>query len=149
MLRQTRSLIVWGLIWAIVYGIFTTASAGRCPGGVTADDGFLDADGQPTDVVPQCIRLTLQPNGWVFVALVVMVLVALTRVLRRAGDEAAAIRTLSRTRIVIAVTVAACIVISLVWFALIPIGEWDGVHTNYWFPFPFASTTLEITPLNG
>lgn len=143
-------LRVRGLIWSalgagLLYGIVTNASRSACPGGYAADGGYLDADGQPTDLVPQCISLTLQPSIFVSAAIVIVVLAALTRVLKRAGAEADAFRIIDRAGIVLIAVATAAILISHVWFWLIPIGDWNG-SGMLWFPFPFGSVTMETYP---
>ena len=143
-------LRVRGLIWSalgagLLYGIVTNASRSACPGGYAADGGYLDADGRPTDLVPQCISLTLQPSIFVSAAIVVVVLAALTRVLKRAGGEADAFRIIDRARIVLIALATGSILISHVWFWLIPIAGWDG-SGMLWFPFPFGSVTMEAYP---
>jgi len=148
-LRRTRRLIITTLVAAVVYGGLCVASRSYCPGGIRADGSFIGADGNPTDRAPSCISLTLQPNPLIFVALVVIVLWAITRVIRSGGNEAAAARYLNRAGVIVAVTAAGCVVVSVVWFGLIPITDWNGGNANYLFPFPFGSVSLDIRPLNG
>ncbi|MGK9146436.1 hypothetical protein KXS11_02255 [Plantibacter flavus] len=144
-----RSLVIVGLIASFLYGVLTTAGRGFCPGGATGDGGFIDADGAPTDTAPQCISLALTPSLVVFVAFGGIVLWALTVVARRALTEAAALRVIKRSMIAIVVVLVASVVISHVWFALLPVDEWDGVNTFFVYPFPFGSVSLDISPMNG
>ena len=144
-------LRVRGLIWSalgagLVYGFVTNASRSACPGGgPSPNGGYLDTNGQPTDVAPQCISLTLQPSIILCAAIVIIVLAALTRVLKRANTEVEAFRIIDRAGIVIIAVVAVSIVISHVWFWLIPIADGNGSGT-LWFPFPFGSVTMETYP---
>lgn len=144
-------LRVRGLIWAaisaaLLYNFVTHATKSACPGGgPAADGGYLDADGVPTDGVPQCISLTLQPSIVVSAVIVLVVLLAITRVLKRAATEGDAFRILHRARIVIIAVATASILISYVWFLLIPIDGWNGTGT-LWFPFPFGTVLMDTYP---
>ena len=40
----------------------------------------------------------------------------------------------------------ASVVISQVWFALIPITDWDGTGA-FVYPYPFGAVDMQITPL--
>ncbi|MEV8360330.1 hypothetical protein [Microbacterium sp. NPDC076895] len=134
----------------LAYVTFTRGSAGRCVGGVRADGGYIDANGDPTDVVPQCISLTLAPSPVVIIAVVLTFIVALTLVIRRAQTVPAALRILDRATIVILAITAVSLVVSLVWFGLLPIRDWspDGPW-EFVFPFPFGSVDLSITPMQA
>lgn len=147
-LLRTRGLLLSALGAALVYAFVTNASKGHCPGGSTGGGGFLDADGLPTDVPPSCIALTLQPSVLVYVAIGVLVLSAISRVLSVADSEAAAIRILDRARVVIIAVVAASVLISHVWFWLIPIDDWTGTGA-FLSPFPFGSVSQDISPIQG
>ncbi|AWB96663.1 hypothetical protein DCE93_14245 [Agromyces badenianii] len=144
-LARVRGLIWSALGYALAYGFITNASRSACPGGYGSDGGYVDADGQPTVLAPQCISLTLQPSVFVAAAIVIVVLAAITRVLKRAGTEADAFRIIDRAGIVIIAVVTGSILISHVWFWLIPIADWNGSGT-LWFPFPFGSVTMDTYP---
>jgi hypothetical protein len=105
--------------------------------------------GNPTSTSSTCISLTLKPSFVVYIALAAIVLIALSRVIRRPGNDAAALRTLDRAALAIGITVAACMLVSYAWLALLPIDSWDGVNTNFWFPFPFGSVSLQVSPMQG
>lgn len=145
-IARVRRLIVVAALAAFGYGAFTTGSAGYCPGGVTGDGRFLDADGKATEAVPSCVNLTLQPSGLIYVAIVALVIGALTMVLRRATDERSAIRYLDRAAAVIVILAVVSIVISVVWMRMIPITDWDGAGT-FFSPFPFGSIDVNISPM--
>ncbi|KRC59203.1 hypothetical protein ASE14_15650 [Agromyces sp. Root81] len=140
-LRRTRSLLVCALGTGFVYSMLSVASKGGCPGGATGDGGFLDADGQATDVAPNCITVTLQPSTIVYLAIAVIVLVAISRVLRTAASEAAALRTLDRAAIMLVAVTATWLVITQVSFWLIPLDQWDG---GEFFPIPFTFGTIDV-----
>jgi hypothetical protein len=66
--RRT-ALVVIAVVTAVAYSAFGAASWGFCPGGFSSDGGYLDADGQPTTVAPQCVSAVLQPSYWVYLAI--------------------------------------------------------------------------------
>lgn len=145
-LLRTRRLLFWALGATLAYTVLGVASRSYCPGGFTGDGGFVDASGQATDTAPQCVTLSLQPSGIVFAAVAIIVLAAITRVLRSAATETAAIRMLDRTAVVIVVIVAAWTLITQVSFATIPLEGWDGTEP-FFFPFAFGDVRVEVTPL--
>ncbi|KAA9147243.1 hypothetical protein F6B41_15405 [Microbacterium lushaniae] len=75
-----------------------------------------------------------------------MVLFALRRVLRRADDEASAIRIIDRTAVAVIVVAVVSVVIAQVWFSLIPLYGIDDSGTYIW-PFPFATVDLVTSPM--
>lgn len=93
------------------------------------------------------MALQLHPSPVVIVALAVILIVAISRVLKPGVREADARRTLDRAATAIAIVAAASIVVSVAWFALIPIGDWQpGSDFGVLFPFPLAWVELTITP---
>ncbi|UNK69589.1 hypothetical protein [Microbacterium sp. H1-D42] len=142
---RIRRLLVVGVLAALGYAAFMSASKGFCPGGVS-DGGFIDAAGNPTDVAPTCVNLTLRPSPLILAAIAVIVFWALTRVLRRAVDVPSAIRIVDRAAAAIVILVVASVVISQVWFALIPLTDWDGTGT-FFYPFPFGSVDMQTSPM--
>jgi ABC-type Fe3+ transport system permease subunit len=147
-LLRTRRLIIAALVTAFLYNLVMTASQGGCPGGVTGDGGYIDANGQPTDTVPMCTNLTLGPSWWVFAAIALVVVLAITRVLKRASDQRAAARILDRAAILIFAIAGASVLISYVWFFAIPIESITEGGT-VWYPFPFGSVETTMTPIDG
>lgn len=132
----------------VVYGAVMRASSGFCPGGVRGDGSYIDAHGQSTTVPPSCITLTLGPNPLVFIALAVIVIVAVTRILRRATTQEHAIRMANRAAIVVVAVAAGSLVIAYVWFALIPVRSWVPDEPYFFlYPFPFGSVDTVIEPL--
>lgn len=144
---RIRRLVVVAVFAAVAYGVFMSASKGYCPGGVTGDGAFTDAAGRVVEVAPTCINLTLGPSGLIFLAIAAIVIGALTVVLRRANDQASAMRYLDRSAALIAILVVVSVIISQVWFAMIPITEWDGAGT-FFYPFPFGSVDLVTHQMN-
>ncbi|MEJ1088815.1 hypothetical protein WDU99_10840 [Microbacterium sp. Mu-80] len=142
---RIRRLLVVGVIAALGYSMFMPASKGYCPGGVTAE-GFIDAAGDPTDVAPSCVSLTLQPSPLIFAAIAVIAFWALTRVMRHAADVPSAIRVIDRSAAAIIIVAVASVAISQIWFALIPITDWDGTGA-FFYPFPFGSVDMVISSM--
>lgn len=93
-----------------------------------------------------CVAMSLGPSPLMFIALVVAIIWALSRVLSRADSEEAAIRILDRTAAGIMIVAAASIVVAQVWFALIPLDGINGSGSYLW-PFPFGSVDLQIEPM--
>ncbi|GAA3871353.1 hypothetical protein GCM10022381_13060 [Leifsonia kafniensis] len=143
---RIRRLIVLAMISALGYSAFATASKGYCPGGVNADGSFIDAAGNATELAPSCISLTLQPSVLIFIGIFAIVIGALTFVLRRAHDVPAALRYLDRGAAAVVILVVASVAISQIWFAMIPITDWNGAG-RFFYPFPFGSVDLVITPM--
>ena len=134
----------------MVYVTFTRGMAGTCAGGIGADGGYIDSNGNPTDTVPQCISLTLEPSPVVIIAVVLTFIVALTLVIRRAQTVPAALRILDRATIVILAITAVSLVVSLVWFGLLPIRDWSpDSEWGFLFPFPFGAVDLSISPMQA
>jgi len=133
--------VLWALGAAIVYSTLL-ASKGSCPGGFAMDGGYLDANGDPTSVQPQCIQLTLQPSPVVYLAIALTVVIALGRA-ARAVDVGAAVRTLNRAGIVAVGITVVSMVIAFLWFQAIPT---PAEHGSILFPFPFGGGTMTFTP---
>ncbi|WP_124291650.1 hypothetical protein [Microbacterium sp. ABRD28] len=145
---QIRRLLVVTLVACVIYPGFTRASSASCLGGFGAEGGFIDGNGQPTDIVPQCLSLQMGPGPFVFAAIAAIVLVTLGRVIRVADDLESATRMLRRAALAIMIVAGLSVVIAQVWFALLPVRDWDPASGYFFlFPFPFASVDLTITPL--
>lgn len=128
-LDEVRRLVVTALVAGVGYSFFTSAGQGRCVGGVDADGGFVDRYGQQTDAVPACIDLTLRPSPVVFLVLAAIVAWVVTRVVRRATDEDAALRIIGRAGPAVIVAAIVSVVLSQVVFSAIPLEGWDGTGT--------------------
>jgi hypothetical protein len=138
---------VVGLAAAVGYSMFMTSSKGYCPGGVTADGSFIDAAGNATDTAPTCVNLTLQPSPLILAAIAAIAFAAITMVLRRAADIPSALRYLDRAAAAIVILAVISVAISQIWFAMIPITDWDGTGT-FFYPFPFGSVELRTEPMS-
>jgi hypothetical protein len=142
-IARIRRVLITALIAGVAYSAVTTGSTGRCAGpttSTTAGDGSVS-------VHQACIAMQLHPSPVVVVALAVILIVAISRVLKPGVREADALRTLDRAATTIAIVAAASILVSVAWFALIPIGDWQpGSGFGVLFPFPLAEAQLTITP---
>jgi hypothetical protein len=146
-LKRVRRLLILTVVCALVYSNSTSASSGICPGGFDGSGGFIDANGDPTAVAPNCLTLSLHPNPLWFVVFALVVTGALSSALKKSKTEADALRYLDSAAAVIVVLSLVCIVVSQVWFWNLPVGEWDGVHTNFVYPYPFGLVEMEVSPL--
>ena len=95
---------------------------------------------------PSCISLTLQPSVLIYIPIIAIVLTAINSVLRRATDLPTALRYLDRAAAAILILAIAAVLISQIWFSLIPITDWNGSGT-FFYPFPFGSVDLDVTPM--
>lgn len=141
LLKRSRSLVLWALGSGLLYSSLV-ASKGQCPGGFSSDGGFLDAEGDPTAVRPQCVQLVLHPSPVIYLALALTVIIALTRA-AAAVDVAAAMQTMKRGAIVTVGIAVMAMVIAVLWFQATPIPATDGTVI---FPFPFGTGTMTVTP---
>lgn len=124
------------------------ASRGGCFGGINAGSGdFIGFDGQPTETEPLCYSLQLGPSPFVLLALGIIVVSALTRVLRTARSEADARRTLARAALAIVLVTIGSMVVAVTWFMLLPVDDWQGTGSLI-FPFPFANVDIETWPIS-
>jgi len=143
---RIRRLVVLAMLAALGYTAFTVSSKSSCSGGVNADGTFVDAAGNVTELAPSCISLALQPSVFIYIGFFAIVIGALTFVLRRASDVPAGLRYLDRAAVTIVILAVASVAISQIWFAMIPINDWNGAGT-FLYPFPFGSVDLTITPI--
>lgn len=147
-IARIRRLIIVAMLAAWGYSLFTVASKGYCPGGITGDGAFLDASGQITDVPPECISLLLKPSPLVFIALAAIVVLTLSAVQRHAIDTASALRYLNRAIFIVLIVAVASAVIARVWFSLIPLQDWPETGTLI-YPFPFGAVDMTVKPVTG
>jgi hypothetical protein len=140
-LRRARALVLCAVGAAILYSALV-ASKGSCPSGSTTDGGFLDANGNPTTVQPQCVTLGLQPSPVIYLAIALTVIIALSRAAHSANLELA-LRTMNRGAMVAVAIAVTSMLVAIVWFQLSPMPTVSGTVL---FPFPFGSGTLTVTP---
>jgi len=148
-IARIRRLLIVTVIAGFAYGTFTAAGAAGCAGGYDGNGGYLDGAGRATDAVPTCMELTLRPSPFVFIAIGLIVVLAIGRVLK-ATDEQIALRTLDRAATGIVALVVIAIVVSHVWFQLVPLH--DLVSSDSWTvisPFPFGTIDVSTEPVPG
>jgi len=145
---RIRRVLIVAVIAALVYPSLLVASRGYCPGGVDGDGGFIDASGRSVDEAPLCVQMTLGPNPLMFVGIALIVLLALGRVMKASG-EPAALKTLDRAAIGVAALAGLAIVVSHVWFSMIPMEGFSSGSWSVFSPFPFGNIDITTTPLVG
>lgn len=145
-IAEIRRVLITALVAVFVYSTVMVASRSYCPGGVDGSGGFIDSAGQPTDEAPVCMDLTLRPSPLVYIGIAAIVLITLGRVMK-ASDERSALKTLNRASIGVAALVVLAIVVSLVWFFLIPMEEFTSGSWTVFSPFPFGAIDVTTTPL--
>ena len=142
-----RRLVLTALVAGVGYALFSTASQGRCPGGISADGSFVDRLGNPTEVVPSCINLTLRPNPLVYLVLALIVVWAVTAAARNAHDEAAALRVLGWAGPAVILLAILAVALTMVTFFSISLESWDGTSVP---SIPaWLAVDVEITPMEG
>ncbi|UTT53200.1 hypothetical protein [Microbacterium maritypicum] len=145
-IAKIRRVVILAVIAALVYPTLMVASRATCPGGIDGSGGFIDGSGRPVDEAPLCIQLTLGPSPLVYVGIAAIVLIALGRVMK-ASDEHGALKVLNRAAIGVGVLVAVAIVISHVWFFLIPMEGFTSGSWTVFSPFPFGNIDVTTTPM--
>lgn len=143
---KIRRVLIVSLIAALAYASLMVSSLSYCPGGFDGNGGYIDAEGRPVDYAPQCVDLALKPSPLVFVAIALIVFLAIGRVMK-ASDEATAQRTLDRAAIAVALLVVLAVVVSWVWFRMVPVEEFTAGTASILSPFPFGLIDVETTPL--
>ena len=145
-IARIRRLLILAVIAALVYPTLMVASRATCPGGIDGSGGFIDASGRPVDEAPLCVQLTLGPSPLVYVGIAAIVLIALGRVMK-AGDERGALKVLNRAAIGVGALVSVAIVVSHVWFFLIPMEGFTSGSWTVFSPFPFGNIDVTTTPM--
>ncbi len=148
LIARIRRLLVVSMLGAVAYAMFMGGGKSYCAGGISGAGGFIDGAGQPTTDAPMCIQLALGPSPLVYLAIALIVLLALGRVLR-AGSESAALRTLDRAASGVLALVAVALVVSHVWFAVIPVADIDPRSFTIFSPFPLGSIEVTTAPMTG
>lgn len=146
-LALVRRLTVAALIAGVGYSLISTASQSYCPGGVSADGGFTDRLGNPTEVVPSCITMTLRPSPLIYLLLAVIVALAVTGAARNAQDDAAVHRVLARACAAVIITAVLAVVLTLAAFFSISLEGWGETRTP---PIPgWLVVDVVITPMQN
>ncbi|WP_270366710.1 hypothetical protein [Microbacterium algeriense] len=143
---EIRRVLITTVVAVFVYSSLMVASRSYCPGGIDGSGGFIDSAGQPTAQAPVCIDLALRPSPLVYIGIAAIVLIALGRVMK-ASDEHTALKTLHRAAIGVSALVGLAIIVSLVWFFLIPMEGFNSGSWTVFSPFPFGSIDVTTTPM--
>jgi hypothetical protein len=146
-LLRVRRLLGWAIGAGFAYSIIGGASKSRCPGGYTGDGGYIDAAGRATDVAPQCVTVTLQPSGFAFAVIAVVVFITIGRVLRYAVDQADAIRRLDRAVVGIIVFALVWTVITQASFAGVSLESWDGIGPFFFEGTVIGQLDIDVSPM--
>ncbi|MFV9424000.1 hypothetical protein [Microbacterium sp. S1037] len=142
-----RSLVIWGVVAAAILGMFVHGTHESCSGGLASDgEGYIGADGKPTDIEPICGTVTMSPSPLVFAILAIIVVTALTRVLGRATDVDHALRILNNARMVIVVVALTGLVVG--WWAIMTLRIDDWSAFSVWSPLPFGQFEVETHPIS-
>lgn len=145
-LVMVRRLVITALVSGVGYSWFSTASQSYCPGGTSADGGFVDRHGNPTEVVPSCITLTLRPSPLVYLVLALIVAWAVARAAQNA-QEAVAHRVLGRACGIVVITAVLAVVLTVAAFLSISLEGWDETRTP---PIPgWLVVDVVITPMQN
>ncbi|MCC4248049.1 hypothetical protein [Microbacterium testaceum] len=142
-----RSLLIWSVVAGTMLAVFLRGSMSSCSGGVTGSGGFLDADGQPTDVTPMCGSITVSASPLVYAAIALIVLASLTRILGRADTVDAALRIINNARMVIVVLTLVTFVVGYWAIMTARVDDWSNYSLLY--PFPFATFDISTHPMGA
>ena len=148
-LWRVRRLLGLAIGAGLAYSVLGTASKSSCPGGFTGDGGYLDAAGLPTENAPQCVTLTLEPSGFAYAVIAIVVFATITRVLRHSADESDAIRRLDRAVVGIVAFVVVWTAVTQASFASISLDAWDGTGPFFIEATYFGNVVTDIHPLEG
>lgn len=139
-----RSLLIWAGVAATMLAVFLRGSMSSCSGGVTGSGGFLDADGNATDVAPMCGSVTMSASPLVYAAIALIVLTSLTRILGRADTVDHALRVVNNARMAIVVLTLVTFVVGFWAISTVRIDDWSSY--SLFSPFPFATFDISTHP---
>lgn len=142
-----RSLLIWAIVAVTMLATFLRGSMSSCSGGVTGSGGFLDADGQPTDAAPMCGSISMSASPLVYVAIGLIVLLSLTRMLRRADTIDDALRIVNNARMMILVLMLVTFVVGFWGISTVQVDDWGSYSLLY--PFPFATYDISTHPMGA
>lgn len=142
-----RSLLIWGIVAATMLATFLRGSMSSCSGGVTGSGGFLDTDGRPADTAPMCGSVTLSASPLVYVAIGLIVVLSLTRILRRADTVDHALRIVNNARMAIVVLTLVTFVVGFWAISTVHVEDWSSYSLLY--PFPFATFDISTRPMGA
>ncbi|GAA3711989.1 hypothetical protein GCM10022377_26810 [Zhihengliuella alba] len=109
----------------VIYGVLARGSVGGCQ---------LVAPAAPS--APGCMQLTMEPSGWIYLVMALVAIVLISSALRFAANEAAAVRSLRITAIVVSAIPLVALVVAHVFFRFVPFEDWQyGEDFTYFVPF--------------
>ena len=130
-LVSVRRLLTWTLLSAIGYSMLMTGSRGTCSVGMTSGVAPIEPSTGSVGADPLCVQLLLTPSPFVYVILMAIVLVGVVVASQKASTEAELHRILNRFAIIAAAFAAFCLIVSQIWFKLIPLDGWSGQGTLF------------------
>jgi len=133
-ISRIRGMLLAAMGTALVYSILGTAGKGGCFDAIS-DEGVADST---------CVTLSLQPSPFVYLAIGVAVVVAISLVLRPGRSEASALHVIDWTVIVIIAGTLAWAALAMVSFFAIPL-EPPGLDGTITIPFTFGNVDIDIT----
>ncbi|MDQ0646567.1 hypothetical protein QFZ53_000763 [Microbacterium natoriense] len=145
-IEKIRRLVIVSVIAAFAYAVFMTANRGYCAGGFDAQGGFIDASGRAVDQAPRCVELTLGASPLLYAGIALFVVLAIGRA-TNASTAMATRRSLNRSAFVVVGIVVFAIVVSQMWFQLVPIEGFASGGGSIFSPFPFGIIDVETTPM--
>jgi hypothetical protein len=143
---EVRRYTLWILAIAVFHTIASSGSRSYCPGGVTGAGDYLDANGEITAQVPNCLAMTLQPSPFAYLALALGFVSILTVLIRRGTILADARRQFSRSAILSTIVIVLWTGASLYSLFTFPIELYDGGLAR---PdgFIFGDVEVDISPM--
>jgi len=136
-------LLMWALVSAIGYSMLMTGSRGACAGRMTSGDAPVEPSTGTAGTDQSCVQLLLTPSPFVYVVLMAIVLVGVVVASRKVSTEADLQRILNRVAIFSAAFAVFCLVVSQIWFALIPLDGWNGQGT-FFTPYLVGDVELRV-----
>ncbi|WP_146079142.1 hypothetical protein [Pseudoclavibacter sp. RFBA6] len=143
---EVRRYILWILAIALFHTIASGGSRSYCAGGVTGAGDSLDANGEITDQVPNCLAMTLQPSPFAYLALALGCVSILTVLIRRGTILADARGQFTRSAILFTIVIVLWTGVSLSSLFTFPIELYDGGLAR---PdgFIFGNVEVDISPM--
>lgn len=142
-----RSLLIWAVVAAVLLSSFVRGSMSGCSGGLDGSGGFIDSAGDPTHTVPRCGSVTMSASPLVYTAIALIVLLSLTRILRRADTVDAALRIVNNARMGIVVLTLVTFVVGYVAIMTVQVDDWSNY--SLLSPFPFVSYEISTRPMGA
>jgi hypothetical protein len=133
-IRRIRRVLIFSVVAAFIYPLFMGSS--RCYCSYVLTQGAAEAT--------RCVDFALKPSPFLYAGVALLVLIGIGRV-ADAVDQRAALRTLDRTMIGVGVLVVGAIVISQLWFRLMPVEDFVAGSGSIFSPFPFGLIDVAVS----